>query len=176
MNKAVFLDRDGTLIEHIHYLTDPNRVKIVDGGAEALKRLQEAGYLLVVVSNQSLVGRGYGTEDDVNAVNARMAELLQSAGVTLDSVKYCPHHPDEDCPNRKPKPGMLLEAAEELNIDLTQSVMIGDNPTDTGAGENARCRLNILLVEPGSSAQGPSAGSLSEAADRVLQSAQHSLH
>ena len=145
MNKAIFLDRDGTVIVHVHYLADPDKVEIVPGGAEALRRLKDSGYLLVMVSNQSLVGRGYGTVEDVESVNDRTIELLEADGVSIDSVKYCPHRPDENCPNRKPNPGMLVEAARELDIDLTQSVMIGDNITDVQAGENAGCRLSILI-------------------------------
>ena len=174
MNKAVFLDRDGTVIQHVHYLTEPGKVEIVPGGVEALKKLQEAAYLLVVVSNQSLVGRGYGTVDDVEAVNARMLELLEAGGVRIDCVKYCPHLPGEDCPNRKPMPGMPIEAARELGIDLAQSVMIGDNLSDVEAGRNAGCQMNILIQPPGASDYRPSLGAtvvasgLPEAVDIVL--------
>ena len=169
MNKAAFLDRDGTVIEHVHYLTDPAKVAIVRGGITALKTLRDRGYLLVVVSNQSLVGRGWGTVEDVEAVNARMLELLAEGGVTIDCVKYCPHHPDGGCPNRKPNPGMLLEAARELDIDLARSVMIGDNTTDAEAGQNAGCRMNILIDPEGCSDYRPSASSLSEAIKFVLK-------
>ena len=168
MNKAVFLDRDGTVIEHIHYLTDPAKVAIVQGGAEALRKLRDQGYLLVVVSNQSLVGRGLGMVEDVEAVNARMLELLAEGGVTIDCVKCCPHRPDDKCPTRKPNPGMLLEAARELSIDLAQSVMIGDNVTDAEAGENAGCSLNVLLGGAEASAGSVVAKDLLEAAALVL--------
>ncbi len=168
MNKAVFLDRDGTVIEHVHYVTDPAKVAIVPGGVEALRQLWDDGYLLVVVSNQSLVGRGYGTIEDVEAVNARMLELLAEGGVTIDCVKYCPHRPEDDCPNRKPQPGMLQEAAEELDIDLARSVMIGDNITDTEAGKNAGCSLNVLLGVAEGSARPVVAKDLPEAVEFVL--------
>ena len=174
MSKAVYLDRDGTVIQHVPYLTEPGKVEIVPGGVEALRKLHEAGYLLVVVSNQSLVGRGYGTADDVEAVNARMLELLDAGGVTIDCVKYCPHHPDDDCANRKPMPGMLLEAARELGIDLAQSAMIGDAITDVEAGRNAGCRMNVLIDPAGSSDDRPRLGAtvvasgLPEAAEMVL--------
>jgi len=170
MNKAVFLDRDGTVIVHVHYLRDPEQVAIVPDGADALRRLQERGYLLVIVSNQSLVGRGYGTLEDVEAVNGRMGELLATDGVTLAGVKYCPHHPDANCPNRKPNPGMLLEAAKELDIDLARSAMIGDNLLDVEAGTNAGCMLNILIDVAASVDHAPSATSLSAAADLILES------
>ena len=168
MNKAVFLDRDGTVIEHVHYVTDPAKVAIVPGGVEALRKLRDDGYLLVLVSNQSLVGRGYGTVEDVGAVNERRLELLSEGGVTIDCVKYCPHRPEDECPNRKPNPGMLLEAAKELDIDLGLSVMIGDNVTDVEAGENAGCALNVLLGEAEGSAGSVTAKNLSEAAGLVL--------
>ena len=168
MNKAVFLDRDGTVIEHVHYVTDPAKVAIVPGGVEALRKLRDDGYLLVLVSNQSLVGRGYGTVEDVEAVNARMLELLAEGGVTIDCVKYCPHRPEDDCPNRKPNPGMLLEAAKELDIDLGLSVMIGDNVTDVEAAENAGCSLNVLLGAGEESTEFVVAKDLPEAVELVL--------
>lgn len=168
MNKAVFLDRDGTVIKHVHYVTDPDKVAIVPGGVEALKKLKDRGFLLVVVSNQSLVGRGYGTAEDVEAVNARMLELLAEGGVTIDCIKYCPHRPDDKCPNRKPNPGMLLEAARELDINLAQSVMIGDNITDVEAGGNAGCSLNVLLGAGEGSAGFTIAKDLPKAAETVL--------
>ena len=168
MKKAVFLDRDGTVIEHVHYVTDPDKVTIVPGGVEALKKLKDRGYLLAVVSNQSLVGRGYGTVEDVAAVNARMLELLAEGGVTIDCIKYCPHRPDDKCPNRKPNPGMLLEAARELDIDLAESVMIGDNITDVEAGENAGCSLNVLLGDGEGSAGCAVAKDLPKAVETVL--------
>ncbi len=168
MNKAVFLDRDGTVIEHVHYVTDPAKVAIVPGGVEALRKLRDDGYLLVLVSNQSLVGRGLGTVEDVEAVNARMLELLAEGGVTIDCVKYCPHRPEDECPNRKPNPGMLLEAAKEFDIDLGLSVMIGDNVTDVEAGKNAGCLLNILLGAGQGSAGCTVAEDLVEAVEMVL--------
>ncbi len=168
MNKAVFLDRDGTIIDHVHYVTDPDKVAIVPGGIEALRRLRDDGYLLVIVSNQSLVGRGLGTVEDVEAVNARMLELLAQGGLTIDCVKYCPHRPDDGCPNRKPNPGMLLEAAKELDIDIGLSVMIGDNITDVEAGKNAGCSLNVFLGKAEGTAGSAIAKDLPKAAKLVL--------
>ena len=168
MNRAVILDRDGTVIEHIPYLTDPDKVEIVAGGAEALASLKENGYLLVVVSNQSLVGRGYGTVEDIEAVNARMLELFDACGVILDAVKYCPHRPEDNCPNRKPNPGMLLDAAKGLDIDIAQSVMVGDNMTDVQAGQNAGCPLNILIDHDGTADYSPAVPGLAEAAELIL--------
>jgi D-glycero-D-manno-heptose 1,7-bisphosphate phosphatase len=151
MNKALFLDRDGTVIEHVHYLKDPDEVRLVSGCAQALKSARDAGYLLVVISNQSIIGRGTGTHEEVEACNARMEELLSAEGVELDSVLYCPHAPEDECACRKPQPGLLVQAAEALIIDLAQSSMIGDNVTDIEAGRNAGCRANLYLNkrEPG---------------------------
>lgn len=171
MNKAVFLDRDGTIIKHVHYLADPDKVEIVPQGIEALTRLRDAGYLLVVVSNQSLVARGLGTTEEVEAVNARMIELLEAGGVTLDAVKYCPHRPEDNCSNRKPNPGMLREAANELDVDLSESVMIGDNVTDVEAGASAGCTRNFLIVAEPSDESVNQVGSLAEAAALILDAA-----
>jgi D-glycero-D-manno-heptose 1,7-bisphosphate phosphatase len=145
MNKAVFLDRDGTVVEHVHYLKNADDVRLVSKCAEALKLARNAGYLLIVISNQSIVGRGTGTSAEVNACNARMRDLLRAEGVELDLVLFCPHTSEDGCGCRKPRPGMLVKAAEDLAIDLAESVMIGDNVTDMEAGENAGCRLNLYL-------------------------------
>ena len=148
-HKAAFLDRDGTIIRNIPYLTDPAQVQFIPGGVDALRNLRGNGYLLVIVTNQSLVGRGMGTREEVEAVNRRMTELLETEGVAIDALKYCPHHPDEHCTNRKPEPGMLLEAAAELDIDLSRSIMIGDSPADVQAGERAGCPINIRIDPSG---------------------------
>lgn len=145
MNKAMFLDRDGTVIEHVHYLTNPDEVRLVPQCAEVLQRVRNAGFLLVVISNQSIIGRGTGTVEQVNACNARMEKLLLAEGVDVDLVLFCPHAPEDKCACRKPEPGLLNEAARQLRIDLEESVMIGDNITDIEAGKNARCRLNLYV-------------------------------
>lgn len=168
MNKALFLDRDGTVIEHVHYLKDPAEVRLVPRCAEMLQQARAAGYILVVISNQSIIGRGTGTREDVDACNARMTELLEDEGVVLDLVLYCPHTPDDGCACRKPEPGLLFEAAETLEVDLSASVMIGDNVTDVEAGLSAGCRLNLYLTtrEPGEWED--SFDSLAEAIEYIL--------
>lgn len=145
MNRAVFLDRDGTIIEHVHYLKEPEGVELVPDGVESLHRLRDAGYLLVIVTNQSIIGRRTGTVDQVEAVNDRITELYHRQGIDFAMALYCPHAPDDECECRKPKPGLLVQAAEKLDIDLTRSAMVGDNPTDTGAGLAANCKWNILI-------------------------------
>lgn len=151
--RAIFLDRDGTLIEHTPYLTDPALVRLLPGAAAALKQLREAGFTLVLVTNQSAIGRGMLTEERLNLIHAELNRQLAAFGVTIDRVYYCPDAPvSEDRtivenPDRKPGPGMLLRAAADLNLDLDASWMIGDLISDVLAGLNAGCRS--ILVHSG---------------------------
>jgi D-glycero-D-manno-heptose 1,7-bisphosphate phosphatase len=144
---AVFLDRDGTLIAEVGYLGDPDGVDVLPGVPEALRRLRDAGFALVVVSNQAGVARGYFTEHDVLAVNSRVAEALESEGIRLDAWHYCVHHPDfgDPCECRKPEPGMLRRAARELDLDLSRSWIVGDHPSDAEAGRRAGARGILVL-------------------------------
>jgi D-glycero-D-manno-heptose 1,7-bisphosphate phosphatase len=135
--RAVFVDRDGTLIVDQVYARDPDAVRLVPGAAEALVRLREAGFVLVLVSNQSGVGRGLITPGDVDAVHARMIQELARLGASLDAAYYCLHAPWDDCACRKPRPGMLLRAAGEMDLDRAASWLVGDQPTDMGAAEAA---------------------------------------
>ncbi len=146
MRKAVFLDRDNTLIEDVPYLSDPSGVRILTGAAEALCEFRNAGFMLVLVTNQSGIGRGMYSDEDMHAVNDRMRELFADEGVSFDGVYYCPHAPEQPCACRKPLPGMLFEAASELGIDLSASVMIGDKLSDVEAGAAAGCCINVLLL------------------------------
>jgi D-glycero-D-manno-heptose 1,7-bisphosphate phosphatase len=144
---AVFLDRDHTIIEDTGYLSDPAGVKLLPGVELALKSLARAGYKTVVATNQSSVARGMVTEEMVNRINAEMVRQLEERGANLDAIYYCPYHPagtieayaidSEMC---KPKPGMLLKAAEEMDINLLESWMVGDRPRDVEAGQRAGCR------------------------------------
>jgi D-glycero-D-manno-heptose 1,7-bisphosphate phosphatase len=144
---AVFLDRDGTLIAEVGYLGDPDGVALLSGVRDAVRRLRDAGFLLVVVSNQAGVARGLFTEDDVVAVNGRLADILADEGLELDGWYYCIHHPDfgEPCDCRKPAPGMLTRAAGELGLDLGRSWIVGDHPSDAEAGRRAGARPIIVL-------------------------------
>ena len=157
--RAVFLDRDNTLIHDPGYLKDPAAVRLLEGAAEATARLRRAGYAVVVVTNQSGVARGLMAESDVDAVNGRMKELLVSGGGGLDGVYFCPYlaGPDavreeyrRDSELRKPRPGMLELAARELGLDLTRSWMVGDSSRDIEAGRAAGCRT--VFVGPGGQA------------------------
>lgn len=154
LRPAVFLDRDGTINVEKHFLIDPAAFEFIPGVPQALKRLQDAGYLLVVVTNQSGVARGYFGLDQVRLLHDHMETLLKKYGVELAGIYICPHHPTEgigeflkDCDCRKGKPGMLLQAAQELGIDLQRSYMVGDKDADLEAGINAGCRS--LLVKTG---------------------------
>jgi D,D-heptose 1,7-bisphosphate phosphatase len=153
--KAVFLDRDDTLIHDPGYIRDPDQVKLMAGAAHALWQLKKMGYLVIVVTNQSGIARGMITPEQLEEVHRRMNDLLASEGVYLDAIYHCPYHPDGtvapyncDSDLRKPKPGMLLLAATEKEIDLAQSWMIGDSYRDIEAGHTAGCHT-ILVDVPG---------------------------
>jgi D-glycero-D-manno-heptose 1,7-bisphosphate phosphatase len=147
LRPAVFLDRDGTLIAEVGHLGDPNGVAMLPGVPDALRRLSDAGFARVMVSNQAGVARGLFTEEDVRAVNGRMVSILEEQGSGLDAMYWCPHHPDFDgpCECRKPKPGMLHRAAEELGLDLEGSWIVGDHPTDALCGLGVGARAIIVI-------------------------------
>ncbi|GCE48726.1 D-glycero-D-manno-heptose 1,7-bisphosphate phosphatase [Thermosporothrix hazakensis] len=154
MNRAVFLDRDGTLVHSVHYPSRPEQLRLYDGIAPALRELQAMGFLLIVVTNQSGIARGYFTEADLQRMHASLSANLSAQGVFLDGFYHCPHHPDGVVPElafrcacRKPQPGMLLRAAAERDIDLQASWFIGDILDDVEAGNRAGCRT--VLVDLG---------------------------
>lgn len=129
---AVLLDRDGTIIVEKEYLADPAGVELLAGAAAGLRALCALGCRLAVVTNQSGVGRGYYTLEDMHAVNRRMMELLEREGVALDGIYFCPHAPESGCACRKPLPGLGLQAARELGFDPRDAVIIGDKRADLG--------------------------------------------
>jgi len=136
MRRAVFLDRDGTLNEDVGYLDNLERLRILPGAVEAVRAFNERGLLVIVVTNQSGVARGFFDEAFVTQVHEHMRKLFQRGGAVIDAFYYCPHHPDfpgpygQACKCRKPEPGMLIRAAAEWDIDLGRSFMIGDMPKD----------------------------------------------
>jgi D,D-heptose 1,7-bisphosphate phosphatase len=151
MNKAIFLDKDGTLIEDISYNTDPDKIRLSPGVAEGLKLLQQKGYLLIIVTNQSGIARGYFSEEQFEKAIERLQELLADKGVIIDDIYHCPHHPEGvvpkfqvNCTCRKPYPGLLYQAQQEHTIDLSQSWMIGDILNDVEAGNSAGCKTILL--------------------------------
>jgi D-glycero-D-manno-heptose 1,7-bisphosphate phosphatase len=148
MKKAAFLDRDGTIIYDVGYLSKLADCKFLPGAIDLLKRLQDDGYELVVVTNQSGIARGYFDEAFVQETHEFLAAQLLREGVTVKAFYFCPHHPEKavrpdllkDCDCRKPRAGMLVQAAQDLSIDLTASLMIGDTSRDLEAGKAAGCR------------------------------------
>ena len=139
MRAAVFLDRDGTIIEDEGYLADSSRVRLLPGALDALRAFRDRGLPLVVVSNQSGIPRGLITPAQHAEVDARVKEVLAEAGVPLLAAYYCPHLPDAGCACRKPLPGMLEQAGREHELDLARSVMVGDKMSDVEAGRAAGC-------------------------------------
>jgi histidinol-phosphate phosphatase family protein len=147
----VFLDRDGTLIEDRHYLADPAGVTLLPGVAEGLRLLRDAERRLVVLTNQSGVGRGFFTEAHVHAVHERMVELLLAKGVALDAIYFCPHAPEAACPCRKPAPGLALRALRDLGGSLAGAAMIGDRAVDIQLARNTG--VTAVLVGDGAHPQ-----------------------
>ncbi len=150
-HKAIFLDRDDTLIHDPGYISDPEQVKLIDGAAEAMVALRQLGYKLILVTNQSAIARGMITEDKLRAIHDRLEYLLAQKGASLDRIYFCPYHKDgkvkkyaQDHDWRKPNPGMLLAASKDMKIDLRQSWCIGDRASDIGAGQQAGCRTILL--------------------------------
>ncbi|HET7095448.1 MAG TPA: HAD family hydrolase [Thermomicrobiales bacterium] len=151
---AIFLDRDGTLVEPRHYPRRAAELTLYDGIAAPLRRLREAGFALVIVTNQSGIARALFTESDLRAMHDDLRERLAGLGVVIDAIEHCPHHPDGAiaelairCTCRKPMPGMLLRAAADLDLDLSRSWMVGDILDDVDAGHRAGCKS--ILVDLG---------------------------
>lgn len=153
LRKAAFLDRDGVInIDH-GYVSTPEQFEFIDGVFEACRLLQAKGYLLVVVTNQSGIGRGYYTEAQFHQLTDWMRQQFSAQGVKLDAVYFCPHHPEkalaeyqQECTCRKPHPGMLLQAMNDLNIDPLQSLMLGDKAADMQAADAAGVKRKVLVL------------------------------
>ena len=156
--KAVFLDRDGTINRYVGFLRNIDDFELLPGASNAIKKINESGYLAIVVTNQPVVARGEVTYEELQAIHYKMETLLGNQGAYLDCIYYCPHHPHKgykgeipelkiECDCRKPKPGMLLKAAEDFNIDIAQSWMIGDGENDIKAGKAAGCRTALIGTE-----------------------------
>jgi D,D-heptose 1,7-bisphosphate phosphatase len=151
MKKAIFIDKDGTLIRNVPYNVDPDKITLEYGAIEGLQLLQRKGYSLIVISNQSGIAHGYFKEEDMQPVIATVRDLLAAADIRLDGFYYCPHHPDgkvagyaSACLCRKPAPGMILRAARESGISLGESWMIGDILHDVEAGNRAGCKSVLI--------------------------------
>lgn len=156
--KAIFLDRDGTINKYVGFLRNIDDFELIEGVAEAIKLINQSGYLAIVVTNQPVIARGEVSWEELNEIHKKMATLLGKEGAYVDGIYICPHHPDKgfegerpeykiDCDCRKPKPGLLLQAAKDFNIDLSESYMIGDSHRDVEAGENAGVKKSIRVAE-----------------------------
>lgn len=176
--RAVFLDRDNTLIANDGDLGDPDLVRLLPGAADAAARLRDAGYALIVVTNQGGVARGVFSEGDVHAVNRRVETLLAQAtglAAVIDRFYACPYHPQgtlepyrREHPWRKPAPGMLLAARDELGVDLAASWLVGDQPRDIAAGRAAGCRTILIGDESGDVEPDERARSIADAAGIII--------
>ena len=154
--KAIFLDRDGTINKYVGFLRNIDDFELIDGVTEAIKYINQSSYLAIVVTNQPVIARGEVSWEELNEIHMKMETLLGKDGAYIDGIYICPHHPDKgfegerpeykfDCECRKPKPGLLLQAAKDFNIDLSQSIMIGDSERDVEAGQNAGCRESLKI-------------------------------
>ncbi|MDR2417793.1 MAG: HAD-IIIA family hydrolase [Treponema sp.] len=156
--KAIFLDRDGTLNKLNGFITKPEQFDLLDGVTDAIRAINEAGFLAIVITNQPVIARGEATPDELRLIHNKLETELGKAGAYIDDIFFCPHHPDKgfagerleykiDCNCRKPKPGMILSAARKYNIDLSRSYMVGDDMKDVEAGRAAGCKAAILLAD-----------------------------
>ncbi len=183
MKPAVFLDRDGTIIEQVHYLSDPDDVRLIPGAGEAIRMLRAAGYACVLITNQSAIGRGSLTARGFEQVQRELCRQLKEHGGELDATYFCSLVPQAgdrsivEHPDRKPGPGLLRRAARELGLDLARSWMVGDMLSDAYAGRNAGCRGTILVktgrgedvVQPTNEAVDYMAFDILEAANLILR-------
>ncbi len=176
--KAIFLDRDGTINEYVGFLTNIDEFKLLDGVTDAIKKINASGFLAIVVTNQPVVARGEVTYEQLDEIHHKMETLLGQEGAYLDAIYYCPHHPHSgyagevkslkiECECRKPKPGMLMKAAKDYNIDLEQSWMIGDSKNDILAGKNAGCKTVLIGTEEDD--QDITVGTLLEGVQKILE-------
>ncbi len=177
--KAVFLDRDGTINKYVGFLRNIDEFELLPGVAEAIRNINDSGYLSIVATNQPVIARGEVTEQELNQIHNKMETELGEEGAYLDAIYYCPHHPHKgyageipelkvECECRKPKPGMLLRAAKDYNIDLSESWMIGDGENDILAGKAAGCKT--VLIGEGEYGQDQTASSLFYAVEKILYS------
>lgn len=158
-SRVVFLDRDGTIIEDKVFLGNPDEIEFFPGAIKAIKTLRESGYKIVVISNQSGIGRGILTEKMVKEVNDCLLQRLKENDAPVDALYFCPHHPDDNCDCRKPKTGMIKKAATEFKLDLKNAVVIGDHLCDIELGKNIGAKTVLMLTGHGKKEIGESENS-----------------
>ena len=179
--KAIFLDRDGTINKYVGFLRSPSELELIKGSAEAIKLINQSGYLAIVITNQPVIARGEVTISQLTDIHNKMETLLGAEGAYIDGIYYCPHHPHRgyegeiealkiDCDCRKPKPGLLLRAAKDFNIDLESSWMIGDGKNDVLAGKKAGTHTSLINTADDSCSADFLAGNLLEAVEQILKS------
>ena len=177
--KAIFLDRDGTINKYVGFLRDIDEFELLEGALEAIKKINASGYLAIVVTNQPVIARGEVTVEELQQIHNKMETLLGNDGAFVDAIYYCPHHPDSGfegeipelkikCECRKPNPGMLLQAAEEFNIDLEQSWMVGDSHNDVLAGLRAGCKTAYITAQNDDESADLVVSSLLDFVERIL--------
>lgn len=182
--KAVFIDRDGTINKYVGFLQNIDKFELIPNVADAIRKINESGYLAIVITNQPVLARGELTFDELNEIHNKMETLLGNNGAYLDAIYFCPHHPHKgykgerpelkiDCNCRKPKPGMILKAAEDFNIDLSNSWMVGDRENDIQAGINAGCNTALLAKDYINFGQKVTAKSLDDFVNFLLRSSVH---
>ena len=177
--KAIFLDRDGTINKYVGFLRNIDELELIDGVADAIRKINNSSYLVIVVTNQPVIARGEVTYEQLDEIHNKLETLLGNEKAYIDGLYYCPHHPDKgfkgevaslkiDCDCRKPKPGMLLKAAEDFNIDLSESWMIGDGKNDVLAGKAAGCHTILLSDDESDNISTIRFSNLNEAVDYIL--------
>ncbi|RJP58008.1 MAG: HAD family hydrolase [Candidatus Auribacter fodinae] len=144
MKRAVFLDRDGTVIHDPGYLSDPGQIVFYEGVLEKLRLLQERGFLVCIITNQSGIGRGYFSEHQLSIIHKELCKRMTDAGVTVDAIEYCPHAPEEECICRKPNVEMVMRLVRKYDIDCGKSFFVGDKMSDVLTGLNAGC-ISVLI-------------------------------
>ncbi len=147
-NKAVFLDRDGTIARDVHYCRRPEDLELLPTVPDAIRLLNHSGFKVVVITNQSGLARGYFTEDVLAQIHQKMQDELKNGGASVDAIYYCSHHPDNGCECRKPKTALFYQAAQDLGIDFTCSYVVGDSQMDINAGKALSCKTVLVTTGP----------------------------
>jgi histidinol-phosphate phosphatase family protein len=173
MNKAVFLDRDGTMAKDVHHCRRPEDFELFSDTVKAVRLLNDRGFKVIIVTNQSGIARGYFTEETLAKIHQKIKGELADKGAWVDGIYYCPHHPDDNCGCRKPKPKLVLQAARDFNIDLKHSFVVGDLQIDIDLGKVVGCRTILVRGMPSTGGEGTTtdaiAANLMEATRTILK-------